>query len=69
MTLPLGVQLALESEGFTETQIDQITTALPAATRLFALFKTLEPSLTEAKPDIATVLPVIEMVLTTLQEK
>ena len=57
-----GVKLALEAEGFTEAQINQIDAAVPAMLRLMDAYK-------KADPDIMAVIPVASMILNQLKGK
>lgn len=56
MTLSFGIKLALEAEGFTQTEIAQIEATLPTVLRLLADYKS-------ASADISTVIPIVEMVI------
>jgi hypothetical protein len=62
MALNLGIRLALEAEGFTETEIAQIEAALPTLTKLLADYKA-------ASPDILAIIPVAEMVINRVKGK
>ena len=51
-----GVKLALEAEGFTEAQVNQIDAAIPALLRVIDAYK-------KSEVDIATLVPIVEMVI------
>ena len=58
---------ALKFEGFTDAQIAQIKTAIPQARSLVALVEKNEPEITVAASLVKSLLPVAEMILTTLK--
>lgn len=60
MTLNFGIRLALEAEGFNPAEIGKIEAVLPVVTRLLAAYR-------QNSPDIATVIPVAEMIINKLK--
>jgi hypothetical protein len=69
MTIGFIEQSALRFEGFTDTQIAQITAAIPQMQALVELVQKNEAVITQASMLGKALLPVVDMILTVIKEK